>query len=208
MQVVQTINSTARKIPNWAVYLLGTLPVIWVFYAGLTGQLGVDPVKAIERQLGSWSLQLLVAGLAITPLRTLFNINLIKLRRAVGVLAFFYVLMHLLVWLVLDIQLLWGEIWKDIVKRPYITVGFAAFVLLLPLVLTSNNFMVRRMGPVVWRNLHKLTYVIVPLGGIHYLWLVKGWQIEPMLYLAGIAMLLAMRVWWAQQKKMTRRVPA
>ncbi len=190
--IVEKTNAYARKLPTWVVYLIGVLPAPWFVYLGATGGLGFEPIKALEHELGELALQLLVAGLAITPLRRHLGINLIKFRRALGLLAFFYVFLHLLVWAVLDVQLL-SQIWADILKRPYITVGMLGFALLIPLAVTSNNWSVRRLGP-KWRKLHKLTYVAVLLGGVHYLMLVKGWQIEPMIYLAVIATLLTMRV--------------
>lgn len=190
--IVEKTNAYARKLPTWVVYLIGVLPAPWFVYLGATGGLGFEPIKALEHELGELALQLLIAGLAITPLRRHLGINLIKFRRALGLLAFFYVFLHLLVWAVLDVQLL-SQIWADILKRPYITVGMLGFALLIPLAVTSNNWSVRRLGP-KWRKLHKLTYVAVLLGGVHYLMLVKGWQIEPMIYLAVIATLLTMRV--------------
>ncbi len=190
--IVEKTNAYARKLPTWVVYLIGVLPAPWFFYLGATGGLGFEPIKALEHELGELALQLLIAGLAITPLRRHLCLNLIKFRRALGLLAFFYVFLHLLVWAVLDVQLL-SQIWADILKRPYITVGMLGFALLIPLAVTSNNWSVRRLGP-KWRKLHKLTYVAVLLGGVHYLMLVKGWQIEPMIYLAVIATLLTMRV--------------
>lgn len=190
--MVNWINQTLRRIPNWAVYCLGALYPIWLLYQGLTGGLGVDPVKVMEHALGEAALQLLIAGLAITPLRRHLGVNAIKLRRAIGVLAFFYVLAHLLVWLVLDVQIL-SQIWADILKRPYITIGMAGFALMIPLAATSNNWSVRRFGP-AWRRLHKLTYGIALLGGLHFLLLVKGFQWEPILYLGAIVILLALRL--------------
>lgn len=189
---MQSVNQILRKIPVWAVYLLGALPAPWFLYLGLTGGLGVEPIKALEHELGELALQLLILGLAVTPLRQHLGLNLIKFRRAIGVLAFAYVALHLLVWLVLDVQLP-SQIWADIVKRPYITVGMAGFVLLLPLALTSNNWSVRRMGP-RWRKLHKLVYPAVLLGGVHYVMLAKGFQLEPLLYLAAIVALLVARL--------------
>lgn len=191
--VFTPLNSATRRLPVWAVYLLGVLPFVWLVVQLFTGQLGVDPVKAIEHALGLYGLYFLVGGLAITPARKFLGLNLIKYRRAIGVLSFFYVAMHLLVWLVLDIQLRWGEVWDDIIKRPYITIGMLSFLALLPLALTSNNISVRKLGPLAWRNLHKLTYVAVPLGAVHYVMIVKGWQIEPLLWLGAILALLLLR---------------
>lgn len=189
--LVDRINNTARKLPAWALYVVMPLPALWFLYLGLTGGLGAEPIKALEHELGEVALQILIAGLAITPLRRHLGINLLKFRRAIGLMAFLYVFLHLLVWLVLDVQIL-GQIWADIVKRPYITVGMAAFVLMLPLALTSNNWSVRRLGP-RWRKLHKLTYAVVLLGAVHFVMLVKGIQLEPLIYLALILGLLALR---------------
>lgn len=177
------ISGRLRKVPTWPVYLLGLLPPAWLLYQGITGGLGVDPVKVMEHQLGIWALQLLLAGLCITPLMRFVRLNLLKFRRAVGVLGFLYIVFHLVVWLVLDIQFRWGEIWADIVKRPYITVGMAAFVLAIPLAATSWNGAVRRLGAATWGKLHQLTYVIVLLGAVHFILQEKVWTIESLLYL-------------------------
>ncbi len=193
MQVVQSVNNGLRRIPAWPLYILGALPVVYLVVQLFAGQLGADPVKALEHKMGEIGLQLLVAGLAITPLRKYLGLNLLKFRRAIGVLAFFYILGHLAVWLALDIQFLWGEIWTDITKRPYIMVGMAGFLLLLPLAITSNNLSLRKLGGMNWRKLHKLTYLAVPLGAIHFVMLVKGWQLEPLIYLGIILALLALR---------------
>lgn len=192
MMIKDGVNWLAKAIPPWGVYLMLALPAPWYLYQGLTGGLGVEPIKALEHALGEFALQLAIAGLAVTPLRRLAGLNLLKFRRAIGLMTFFYVSMHLLVWLVLDVQIL-GQIWADILKRPYITVGMAAFVLMIPLALTSNNWSVRRLGP-RWRKLHRLTYAAVLLGGVHYVMLVKGFQIEPLIYLAVIIALLATRL--------------
>ncbi|NIZ61979.1 protein-methionine-sulfoxide reductase heme-binding subunit MsrQ [Sedimentitalea sp. CY04] len=186
------LNQTLRRVPTWVIYMLGMLPAPWFFYQGLTGALGVEPIKALEHKYGELALQLLVVSLAITPMRTHLGINLLKFRRAVGLLCFFYVSCHLLVWLVLDVQLL-DQIVADIIKRPYITIGMAGFVLMLPLALTSNNWSIRRLGP-MWRKLHKATYVIGLLGAVHFVMLVKGVQLEPLIYLAVIIGLLALRL--------------
>lgn len=189
--ITQRINGVARRIPTWAVYLLYMAPSAYLFYLGLTGGLGPEPVKALEHEYGEIALQLLIIGLCITPLRRYLGINLLKFRRAIGLVAFYYVALHLLVWLVLDVQIL-SQIWADILKRPYITVGMAAFALMIPLALTSNNRAVRKLGP-SWRRLHKLTYGIAVLGGLHFILLSKGLQLEPLLYAGVILGLLALR---------------
>ena len=143
--------------------------------------------------MGEITLQLLIIGLAITPARKYLGLNLLKFRRAIGVMAFVYVVVHLGIWVLLDMSLRWEQMWGDIWKRPYITIGMAGFVALLPLAISSNNLSVRKMGAAAWRKLHKLTYVAVILGGIHYLWLVKGIQFEPIIYMAVILGLIALR---------------
>ena len=195
--VVDRINVAARRVPVWSVWLILLVPAVWTFWLGLTGGLGAEPIKALERELGEVALQLLVLGLCITPLRRFLGINLIRFRRAMGLLAFTYVGLHLLVWLVLDVQIL-AQIWADIVKRPYVTVGFTAFLLMVPLAATSNDWSLRRLGP-RWRRLHKLTYGVAVLGAVHFIWLSKGFQIEPLIYLAVILGLLALR-WRVRQR--------
>ena len=194
MTIAQRINMALKRVPAWPLYIVGPLPVIWLYYLGLTNKLGADPVKAIELQLGLIGLQLIVAGLLITPLRRFSGLNLIKYRRAIGLLTFFYITVHLLTWLLLDAQLDWSYIWMDIVKRPYITIGMTGFVLMLPLAVTSNNLSIRRLGAAAWNKLHKLTYAAAIAGAVHYVWLVKGWQVEPLVYMATIAILLCLRV--------------
>ncbi|WP_170429539.1 protein-methionine-sulfoxide reductase heme-binding subunit MsrQ [Ruegeria arenilitoris] len=189
---MQKLNQILRRIPVWLVYLLGALPAPWLFYQGLTGGLGIDPIEALEHRYGELALQLLIVVLAISPLRNFTGLNLIKLRRALGVLTFTYVALHLLVWLVLDVQVP-SQIWADIVKRPYITVGMAAFLLMIPLAITSNNLSVRKLGP-RWRSLQRLVFPAAILGGLHYVMLAKGFQIEPLVYLSLIIGLLLLRV--------------
>lgn len=192
--MVQAINGRLRQVPIWAVYLLGALPALWLFWLALTNNLGVDPVKTLEHRLGKLGLQFMVAVLLVTPLRRFGGLNLLRFRRALGLLTFFYILLHLLVWAVLDIQLNWAGIWVDIAKRPYITLGMVGFLAMLPLALTSNSMALRRMGAAAWQRLHRLTYVAAAAGGVHYLLLVKAWPVEPILYLAAILGLLALRV--------------
>jgi sulfoxide reductase heme-binding subunit YedZ len=202
--VVGRLNSALRRVPVWALYASAPIPVVWIYYLGLTGQLGIDPAKRIEHELGLWSLWLLIAGLAVTPLRRWIGLNLMPFRRAIGVITFFYLCAHLLTWLGLDVQ--FQNVWADIVKRWYITVGMAAFVLMVPLALTSNNLSVRRLGAPAWRKLHKLVYPIAVLGALHFLLLVKGFQWEPILYALTIAALLMARMRWAGI--LAKRLPA
>lgn len=196
--IANSINSALRKAPAWLVYVAGAVWAAWLFYLGLTGGLGPEPINALERAYGEVALKLLVLGLMVTPLRKWAGVNLMKFRRAIGVTAFFFVLAHFLVWAVLDVQSL-SRVWQEIVKRPYVTVGMLAFAMLTPLAITSNNAAVRRLGAAGWRKLHLLTYPAALLGGIHYLWLVKGFQIEPIIYLVIILGLLASRRVWVRK---------
>ncbi len=189
--VVDKINQAARFIPTWVIYILGVLVAAYFFYLGVTNALGADPIKALEHRYGEIALQLLIVGLFITPLQKIARINLIRFRRAIGLVAFFYVTIHLLVWLLLDVRIL-GQIWSDILKRPYITIGMVAFVLMIPLAVTSNNLSIRRLGP-KWRKLHKLTHGVALLGGLHFVMLAKGFQLEPLFYLGTVVFALSLR---------------
>ncbi|MGH1579217.1 protein-methionine-sulfoxide reductase heme-binding subunit MsrQ [Planktotalea sp.] len=190
--IVDRTNKFARRIPAWLVYIMGGLPAGWFLYLGVTGGLGAEPIKALEHELGEFALKLLIAGLCITPLRKHLGVNLIKFRRAIGIMTFVYVCLHLLVWLVLDVQIV-SQIWADILKRPYITVGMAGFALMIPLAMTSNNMSVRALGP-KWRKLHKLTYPVAFLGALHFVMVAKGIQLEPLIYMAVVLGLLALRI--------------
>lgn len=190
---MQRVNHALRPIPGWVIYPLALLPLLWLVTRGVLGDLGVDPVKEVEHSIGLTALQLLVIGLAITPLRWVTGVNLIRYRRAVGLMAFFYVVLHLAVWLLLDIQLRWSEIWADILRRPYITIGMLGFAVMVPLAITSNNASIRKLGK-RWRALHRLTYLAALAGGVHFLMVVKAWPAEPLLYLGGIVLLLLVRV--------------
>lgn len=191
--IADPVNKAARVMPAWPIYVGALGYAGWMLYLGITNQLGVDPVKVLEHKLGEAGLYMLVAGLAITPLRKYAGINLLKYRRAIGVSCFLLVFFHLTVWAVLDVQQL-GRVWADIVKRPYITVGMGAFVLMLPLALTSNNWSVRRLGA-KWRKLHKLVYPAAILGAVHYVMLVKGIQFRPMVFLGIVLILVGLRYW-------------
>ena len=189
---VQRVNGWLRRVPAWLVYALGFAWMGWLFWQALNG-VSPEPIDWLERAYGEVALQLLVATLAVTPLRRFLGLNLLRFRRALGLMVFFFVLSHFLVWALLDVQAL-GAVWADIVKRPYITVGMVAFVLLLPLALTSNDRSLRRLGAAAWRRLHWLTYPIAMLGAVHYVWLARGFALEPLVYLALILALLATRI--------------
>ena len=187
------INGFARKVPTWVVYGLGALPFLWLVWNVVQGDLGPDPVKTVERALGERGLQFLLASLAITPLRRV-GLNLIRFRRALGLLAFFYVSLHLTAWVWLDMGLRWSEMIADLTKRPYVIVGMVGFAALLPLAATSNNTAIRRMGPLAWGRLHRLAYVAILAGVVHYALLSKVWKTELLVYIGLAVLLLALRL--------------
>jgi len=182
------------QIPKCIVYAAGFIPAVWYFTLGFTDQLGADPLKVLERALGLWALRFLVAGLTITPLRQLFGVNLLRYRRAIGLLAFYYAALHLLTYIVLDQGLDFGAVWDDVLKRPYITIGMLSFSLLVPLAITSNNFMVRCLGGQLWTKLHRLVYVAAAAAAVHFIMVVKAWPPEPLIYASLIASLLVYRM--------------
>ena len=192
IKMIKILNKKLNLIPIWSVYFLLTLPSVYYFYLAINGTLSVEPVKALEHELGALGLKLIILILAITPLRNHLNLNLFRFRRAIGIMAYYYILLHFLVWLLLDVQVL-SLIVDDLIKRPYITIGFLAFVAMSPLALTSNNYSVRKLGR-IWPKLHKLIYGIAILGAIHFIMLVKGFQMEPLIYLLIILGLLGSRI--------------
>jgi sulfoxide reductase heme-binding subunit YedZ len=181
-------NNRWRPASVWALYAVGFVPAVWWFYLGATGQIPGNAVKEFEHLLGIWALRFLLLTLAVTPLRDLAGYNLMRYRRALGLLAFWYVVMHFATYMVLDHRLDMATIVKDILERPFITIGMAALVLLLPLAATSNNYSIRRLGP-TWNKLHKLVYVIVLAGVLHFAMAVKVYTPEPFIYM-GLAILL------------------
>ncbi|TQS70492.1 protein-methionine-sulfoxide reductase heme-binding subunit MsrQ [Rhodobacteraceae bacterium] len=187
------VNRATRHVPTWIVYLAGLIPLVWIVWLVLSGGIGVDPVKGIEHRLGKDALWFLVGGLAITPLRRLTGINLIRYRRAIGLLGFFYVALHLLAWVVLDMALLWGQLLPDLYRRPYLLFGIAAFVLLVPLALTSNKASIRKLGR-NWRRLHMLVYPAVILGVVHYLWQMKVITQEGWIWAGVLTLFLVLRL--------------
>lgn len=192
MALARAISAGARRAPVWAVWAMALAPVPWLFWAGATGGLGVEPVEVLEHRFGLFALQFLIAGLTVSPLRRHLGVNLLRFRRALGLIAFTYVGLHLAVWLLLDVQNP-AQVWADILKRPYITIGMVAFLLMVPLAVTSNDWSVRRLGP-GWRRLHRLTYAVAVLGALHFVMLSKGLQLEPLLYMGAILALLALRL--------------
>lgn len=184
-----------------ALYWLGLVPAVWGFYLGFTNQLGPNPITELEHLLGIWSLRFLIAGLAVTPLRQIGGPNLTRYRRVLGLLAFFYATLHFAVYVILDQGLNIDAIWADILKRPYITIGMLAFLILIPLAATSNNAMVRRLGGEAWRKLHRWVYAAAALGALHFLILVKSWPVEPIIYTAIVAGLLLLRLFPLRRRR-------
>lgn len=193
------VSGLARRIPTWPVYAIGVLPGVLLFWAGVDGRLGVDPVKAMEHRAGLWALQLLLASLCVTPLLRFGRVNLLKFRKPLGLLGFGYLVMHFLVWMLLDLQMRWAEIGADLVKRPYIVVGFVSFLLLVPLAATSWQGAVRRMGATAWQRLHRLVYPAVVLGAVHFAMQSKVWTVEVIAYLIATVGLVALRLAWIRR---------
>ena len=178
------------------VFVAALVPLAWLTLGafGLFGfSLGADPVKKLEHECGKTALNFLMLTLAVSPVRQLAGLpNLIRLRRMLGLFAFFYAVVHFTIYLVLDLELNFAVLGADIVKRPYITIGFAALLLMLPLALTSTNGMMRRLGR-SWQRVHRLVYVIAILGVWHFYWQVKRDVREPLVYVCVLAALLGYR---------------
>jgi methionine sulfoxide reductase heme-binding subunit len=194
---------TIRRVYKPALFLLCSLPLIGLILGALNlgaFSLGADPIAKILHELGEWALRFIVLTLMVTPAGQLFNARwLVAFRRMIGLFAFFYVLLHFLTWLILDQGLYWAGILPDIAKRPFITIGFMAFLMLIPLAITSTNKMMRKLGR-NWLKLHRLVYVIALLGVWHFYWQVKKDIREPLIYAAIVFLLLGWRVWKARQK--------
>lgn len=202
------LNRLLGLIPPLAIYLFAAILGFGLLALGLLNRLGADPVDYLIDQYGLLALQFLIASLAITPLRTL-GINLMRLRRALGLVAFFMALAHLLSWLWFDRGWVMAEILREIIKRPFITLGMIAFLTALPLALTSNNLAIKRMGAMRWRKLHRLTYLLALLVPVHYLMVVKGTPPEPFIYFGGVLLLLGFRLarFWHKADKASKRNP-
>lgn len=187
-----------RRVIKPALFVACALPLLSLVVAafGIGGaSLGANPVERIQDTFGQWGLRFLCITLAVTPFRDWFDMPwLVQLRRMLGLYAFFYVLMHFLTWLILDQGLYWSGILQDIGERPFITIGFTALLLLVPLAVTSTNKMMRRLGR-RWKKLHRLVYLISLLAVWHYYWQVKADTTEPLIYLAIVLVLLGWRAW-------------
>ena len=192
MPLKRILSSRWLKIPVFALCLVPALLLGW---KALNGDLGANPIEFITHWTGDWTIRFLCITLAVTPLRKLLRLpELIRFRRMLGLFAFFYATLHFLTWFVLDKFFDWNEIAKDVVKRPFITAGFTAFMLLIPLAVTSTKGWIRRMGGKRWQVLHRLIYVSACAGVVHYYWLVKSDIRLPVLYGAIVAVLLVCRL--------------
>ncbi|HEX5755732.1 MAG TPA: protein-methionine-sulfoxide reductase heme-binding subunit MsrQ [Arenimonas sp.] len=185
--------------------MLALSPAAVLFHAAWTQRLGADPVAALTHETGQWALRFLLLSLAMTPLRRLFALGWpLQLRRMLGLYAFFYASLHLAVYVVLDLGGYWAQIGEDIIDRPYITVGFLAWLLLVPLAATSTRAMMRRLGG-LWARLHRLVYVIGVLAVLHFWWRVKADLSEPIIYGAVLALLLGLRLYLRWRPNQPRR---
>jgi methionine sulfoxide reductase heme-binding subunit len=199
------------RSPKLWLFGICLLPLLRLIVLGGSGGLGANPIEFITRSTGTWTLTGLLLTLSVTPLRRLTGrAELIRYRRMLGLFTFFYACLHFVTYIWLDQFFDPAAIAKDIVKRPFITVGFTAFVLLIPLAATSTHAMMRRLGR-RWQQLHRLVYPIALLGVVHYLWLVKKDLTEPLIYGAVLLVLLALRLSWGKtllQAARNRLVPA
>ncbi|GGD84006.1 protein-methionine-sulfoxide reductase heme-binding subunit MsrQ [Rhizobium anhuiense] len=176
----------------WLLYVVGLVPAAWTFYLGATDQLGADPVKTFELFLGIWTIRFLIATLAVSPARELFGWNYLRYRRALGLLTFYYALMHFTVYMVLDQAMDISAVINDVLKRPFIMFGMAALAMLIPLALTSNNFSIRRLGK-NWIWLHRLIYIIAASGALHFALSTKILDLEQYIYVGLIIALILYR---------------
>ena len=188
-----------------AIFIGGLVPFLSLAYGMVWGDLGANPVETITNTTGIWTLRLLAVTIAITPIRWLTTWNgIIQYRRMIGLFAFFYGTVHFFIYFILDRSLMFDGLWEDIVLRPYITVGFTAFVLLIPLAITSTRGWIRRLGGRRWNLLHRLVYVSAALGVVHYWWKVKLDVSDPMVYAGIVAVLLGARLVRAVRRKPAR----
>jgi len=199
------------RLVCWAVWLACAAPLLWFVVQAFTGDLGANPIQYVLRQLGVWALRFICISLVITPAAKLLKAPvLIRYRRRVGLWAFAYVCLHLTTYIAIDQAFDWPTIGKDIAKRPYITIGMAAFAMLISLAVTSADKLRRKLGPRRWKRLHQLIYLIAPMGVVHYYLLVKADHRPPLVYGAIVLVLLSYRAvnWAFDQRKVARRKAA
>ncbi len=206
------LNSVlTSKLTKVVVFVACLVPLAMLVWRALHNDLSADPIAFVTHRTGDWTLRFLVITLAITPLRKLLRLpQLIRFRRMMGLYAFFYVCLHFTTWIWLDHHFVWSELWPDVLKRPFITVGFTGFLLLISLAVTSTAGWIRRMGGKRWQMLHRLVYVIATFGVIHYYWLVKSDVRKPLFYGFWVAILLAWRLadWLIDRRGKAKTAPA
>jgi len=199
---MKSLSNRQLQLLKIVVFVLAALPFLRLVFAVYREDLGANPLEFITRNTGDWTLYFLCMTLSLTPLRKILQWHwLIRLRRMLGLYSFFYASLHFLTFLWFDHFFDLGDMWRDLVKRPFITVGFIAFVLLSPLAITSNNAMIKRLGGKQWQMLHRLIYVIVPLGVLHYFWMKAGKNLllQPLLFAVLVSVLLGLRLYWRFQ---------
>ena len=196
-----------RRVLKPVVFLAALEPFGWLVYNAFFGDLGVNPVETITNHTGIWTLRFIVLTLALTPLRYITGFNpFVLFRRMLGLFAFFYGSLHFMTYFILDHSLEFSGVWEDVVKRPYITAGFTAFVLMIPLALTSTQGWIRRLGGKRWNLLHRLVYITAMGAVLHYFWKVKLDTTFPVYYGIGVGVLLGFRAWRHFAKRMASEV--
>jgi sulfoxide reductase heme-binding subunit YedZ len=202
-----TQDQLVRRVLKPAVFAAALSPVFYLGWRAAAGELSVNPIEDVTLTTGRWTLRFLLITLAVTPVRRLTGWQpAIRFRRMLGLFAFFYGTLHFLSYVALDQFFAWGFILGDIAKRPYITVGFAAFLIMVPLALTSTSGMIRRLGGRRWTWLHRLVYLSAIGGVVHFFWKVKADTRDPLFYAAVLAVLLGWRVWAAARRSLV--IPA
>lgn len=195
-----TMTAQPFKLPYraawWLVFGAMSAPLMWLAYLAFTGGLGSNPIESINRFLGDWGLRMLLVALAATPLKIMFGwVWPVRMRRMLGLWAFAYVALHLSNYIVIDQFFAWDDIWKDIVKRKFITAGMIGFVIIFALAATSWNGAIKRMGAKAWKRLHRAVYVAGALGCLHYFWMVKADLQGPAIHIGVLVFLLGVRVY-------------
>ena len=194
MNFVSRVNYFLDHVPIWIIYLVGFFPFLLVSFLLLIDKVGPDPLRVLEHKTGIWSLNFLILVLSISLFENFFNLRLLRFRRCLGLLAFYYTFIHLMIYIFLDRQLNFFEIFNDIIKRPYIFFGFLAFIFFLPLVFTSNNFSKRFLGIKTWLKIHVLVYFVAIFSIIHYILLVKSYPLQPIILSFLVFFLIIMKI--------------
>ena len=192
IDIIKPISLLLKKIKPSYLYIILLLPLVALIIELMSGGLGVDPMRKIERELGDTGLNLLIFTLALTPITKLTSLNLIRYKRVFGLMSFFYITLHFLTWLLLDMQLRWDEIIISLTKKPFIVLGMVSLVLLVPLAITSNNYSIRKLNN-YWKRVHFLVYPAVIIGGLHYLLMAKTIQFDAVKTLIIILLLITLK---------------